>query len=716
MKTTKTIRGRVSLFHLFPFLGFVALMTCPLWGVQKRQAGSKPNVLLITIDTLRPDRLSCYGSPYVKTPRIDAIAEKGILFERAFAHDPMTLPSHVNIFLGMTALAHGVDENSKSIVAQEFLTLAELLKNAGYETGAFVGAFPVDSRFGLDQGFDVYDDKYPSQPAEGAAYSERTAETTIAPAIEWLSTRSGSWFCWVHLWDPHFPYSAPEPFASRFEEDPYSGEVAYVDEELGKLFDEIEKMGWFGRTLIILTGDHGEALGEHGEKTHSYFAYNSTIWVPLIIRDPAASASRVKETVSHVDILPTVCDVVGIDKPASLHGDSLEPFLRGRTRKAAAVYFEAMDAYRNRGWAPLRGIIVDGKKFIDSPIPELFDLETDFNEEANLCPETDIAAFKKQLQDKIKSDSSPIRSRTSNAVDRETLDKLRSLGYAASAVPAPVKEVYGPEDDLKSLLPLEQKLDFAIELKNEKRIPESVYLLEEIVKEREDFIKAYENLYQVYVSQGLVEEGLGVLERGFGANPQNYTMVSSYGEALIKQGRNDRGSQILEQAVSLFDKDAEAWNLLGVSYWKKGDFEKALDACEKALSLDPDDAIINVNIGSYFVAIAQRTSNLEQVQRSVSHFQKAIADDPSLASAYNGLGGAMRLLGNTEEAISNWTKALELDPLYAISVYNLAFAYLEKGDKKQALNYGLMFLSIKGSTISPQEKEEIEALIQRCKY
>ncbi|MCJ7485609.1 MAG: sulfatase, partial [Candidatus Aminicenantes bacterium] len=196
-------------------------------------SGADHNVLLVTLDTIRTDRLSCYGSKFVQTPRIDGLAAHGALFERAFAHAPLTLPCHTNILLGLTPLAHGVNESNKSIVPGEFTTLAELLKKSGYATAAFVSAFPLDSRFGLTRGFDVYDDAYPSRPAAGEAYSERPAGKTVAAALRWLAGRKEKWFCWVHLWDPHMPYAPPEPYASRFKTDPYSGEVAYVDAELG---------------------------------------------------------------------------------------------------------------------------------------------------------------------------------------------------------------------------------------------------------------------------------------------------------------------------------------------------------------------------------------------------------------------------------------------------------------------------------------------------
>ncbi|MGD8536528.1 MAG: sulfatase, partial [Candidatus Aminicenantes bacterium] len=270
-------------FLIFPLTGII-LTGFSLSGSIAKQ--DDLNVLLITIDTIRPDRLSCYSTKYLRTPRIEALAENGVVFDRAFAHNPTTLPSHANILLGTTPLAHGVHDNSKFRINEELLTLAEFLKESGYSTGAFIGAFPLDSRFGLSQGFDVYDESYSSDSSAKFTLAERRAEEVVHAAMAWFERQNSKWFSWIHLWDPHTMYSPPEPFKSKFEDDLYSGEVAYVDSELGRLFDFLEERDFFGNTLIILTGDHGESLGEHGELTHSYFAYNSTLWAPLIIAGP----------------------------------------------------------------------------------------------------------------------------------------------------------------------------------------------------------------------------------------------------------------------------------------------------------------------------------------------------------------------------------------------------------------------------------------------
>ena len=269
--------------------------------------GQRPNVLLIIVDTLRADKLGCYGSQRVKTPFIDRLARNGVLFNRFFAHNPLTLPSHANIMTGMTPPYHGVHDNENFVLRDHFLTLAEYLKDRGYATGAAVGAGPVDSRFGIAQGFDFYVDRVAPKGAPKNSIGERRADAVTAIAKNWLGWQKSEWFFWMHIWDPHYPYKAPEPFWSQYPDKPYNGEVAYVDFVLGDFFKYLEDTGQLGRTLVILTSDHGESLGDHGEKTHGMLAYNSTLWVPLIISFPGLKPARVDQRGAHIDIFPTVC-------------------------------------------------------------------------------------------------------------------------------------------------------------------------------------------------------------------------------------------------------------------------------------------------------------------------------------------------------------------------------------------------------------------------
>ncbi|MGD8536527.1 MAG: sulfatase-like hydrolase/transferase [Candidatus Aminicenantes bacterium] len=673
------------------------------------------NVLLISIDTIRPDRISCYSPKYLKTPHIDALAKKGVLFEKAIAHNPLTLPSHVNILVGTTPLHHGVHENSLFILTEDFHTLAEYLKGKGYSTGAFIAAFSLDSRFGLSQGFDVYDESYPSKaPSAFTTYQERNAGKVIQSALDWLEKQNSVWFSFIHIWDPHAPYLPPEPFNVKFKNDPYSGEVAYVDSELRKLFDYLESNNLMENTLVVLTGDHGEALGDHGETSHGYFAYNCTLWVPLIIVGPGIKAAHVDDYVSHIDIFPTICDVLGTEKPDYLQGISLLPLMKGKKIRKRAIYFESMYAYYNRGWAPLQGFIEENKKFIDSPLPEFYNLENDFDEQNNLIQNIDLEEQKKKMRNIIDRLSSLQKMQSPRKVDSDTIKKLKSLGYISSRT-TPFKKMYGPEDDLKILLPFQQKHDACVNFYENGRVAEAVKLLNDIIQERKDFTHAYRFLSKIYQFQGLGEEALAVIDNGYKNNPEDYGIISSYGLLLVGERKPDKGIEFLQKALEIIDYDPEVWTYLGIAYSQKGELQKALESHEKALSLDDTDALIYNNLGLIHFTLFNQTKNIQDHTRALEYYKKAITLDPGLASAYNGLGGVFKVIGQIDNAISMWEKTLELDPDYDFPIYNLGVAHFEKGNKAQALKYFERYLLLKDRTLSHEERQKIIEFIRRCK-
>lgn len=699
-------------FFLLSFCTFCLLSPAPLSASASRNERAK-NVLLISVDTLRPDRLSCYSTEHCQTANIDALASKGVVFERAFAHTPTTLASHVSIMLGTTPLHHGIHENANFVVAEDYITLAEYLKSKGYSTGAFIGAFPLDSRFGLSQGFDVYDEAYPSKAASAFVYPERNARQVIRSALDWLEKQNTGWFAFVHIWDPHAPYSPPEPFRNIFKNDPYSGEVAYVNSEMRKLFDGLASKDMLDDTLVVLTGDHGESLGEHGETTHGYFAYNSTIWVPLIMEGPGIDAARIDEYVSHVDIFPTVCDFLGIEKPSFLQCVSLLPLMNGKKLGQRAIYFESLVAHYSRGWAPLRGYIEGKKKFIDSPLMEFYDLEADFLEQNNLVQQMDLESHKKKMKELADDLTTSQKIQNLQRMDRETREKLRSLGYISS--PTQIKNSCGPEDDLKTLLPLQQQKTTAIHLLENNRVPEAVKLLYEIIQKRKDFSDAYSDLAHIYESQGLHEDALAVMESGYKNNPENYGVILNYGVLMVKTGLLDKGIEFLQKAIGIMDTDPDAWTHLGMAYTIKREFQKALEFYEKALILDSTNALIHDNLGFLHFTIYQRTGKIGDNTAARENFRKAIELDPCLASAYNGLGGAYKAAGQVDKAISAWEKSLELDPDYGFPLYNLGVAYLQKGNKDRALQYFKRYLFLNYRNLSPEELQEIEGLIVRCK-
>lgn len=610
------------------------------------------NLLLITIDTLRSDTLSCYSHEHLNTPNIDSLAERGVLFTRAFAHTSTTLPSHVNILFGTTPLHHGVHDNSNFIIREKFLSLAEHLKLYDYATAAFIGAFPLDSRFGVSQGFDLYDDDYDVRSSKTDLGKERMAEIVVDRAINWLKKQNSLWFLWIHCWDPHDPYDPPEPFKTRFSKNPYDGEVAYVDHVLGRLFKYLEENNLFDTSLIVFTGDHGESLGEHDEETHGLFAYNSTVWIPLIIYVPDLRPRKVKQHVSHVDIFPTICDVLNAEKPAFLHGTSLLPALKGEKLKRRAIYFESLYPYYSRGWAPLRGYVYDNEKFIDSPIPELYNLEKDFDELENLAGKKNLNGYRKKLDQIINSLFVDESSQARQKLDRKSLEKLRSLGYVSGSS-APAKESFGPDHDVKVLIHYHNKSTKAMNLYKAGKVREGIKLLKEVI-----------------------------------------TAIST-------------------RSFLQMDIDPEIWNFLGLAYWNKGNLENAQEAYEKSISLDNEYPISYNNLGSLYFYIFKETKDIKVYEKALENYKKAIELDPFYYTAYSGLGIAHLYMDNFEMSINSFKKALELRPDNEQSMYYLGIAYMRKGDKISALKYFDMFkASPSYRLLSPEEKAKLEKWIQ----
>ena len=693
----------------------VALALSAALFVRLPAGAAESNVLLITVDTLRPDRLSCYSGAFIKTPEVDALAARGALFERAYAHNPTTLPSHANILTGMTPPFHGVSENSKSKLPDACLTIAEYLKAAGYATAAFLGAFPLDSRFGLDQGFDIYDDSFPSLPARMGTSPERRAGEVVKAASAWIAGREGKWFCWVHLFDPHAPYAPPEPFLNRYKADPYSGEAAYVDAELGRLFGMLRTSGLLKRTIVVLTADHGESLGEHGEMTHSYFAYNSTIHVPLVMAGPGIGPVRVGANVSHSDIFPTLCELAGIPAPGGLQGRSLAGLMKGGKRAERPIYFESLEPYLNKGCAPLRGFIEGQVKYMDSPVPEVYDLAADFGEKTNLAGQRDLAPFKNRLADLVGSLASPLSGATARQADSRTLEKLRSLGYAATPV-AKVKAAYGPEDDIKNFLPFQQRLEQAILMSDRGDAQGGVRELTALAAEKKDFIPAFIFLSQAFMSQGRASEAIKALEAGVSANPDDFSLLSSLGRLFVQDRQYDRAAEVLRRALAVMDFDPTVWDNLGIVAMRKGDYPNALEYLAKALELDRNFPLAFSNIGAVRLEMyINQGRKADDLARAIEGFRKAAELDAALGLAWRGLGVASRIAGDLPGAIDAWEKAVAADPADSYSRINLGRGYLDRGDKSLARAAFEKYLEVRGPGLPPDERAMVLALIEKCK-
>ncbi len=671
------------------------------------------DVLLITLDTVRYDRISIHSDEFAKTPNIDALAGESIVFERAFSHNPVTLPAHTNILTGTTPLFHGISDNAGFRLDGRFLTLAEHLRGSGYATGAFIGAFPLDSRFGLDQGFDVYDDNYGTHSALNMFFAERPAVKVIAPAVKWISEQQGKWFAWVHLFDPHQPYRPPAPYDRDYMDDPYSGEIAYVDASLGKLFDFLRNDDIWNRTIIILTADHGEALGEKGEETHAYFAYNNTIHIPLIIRIPGTAPAVVTSNVCHADIFPTVCEIVGMKTPAHVQGESLVALAKGSERKNKEIYFESLTAYLNRGWAPLRGFIGESIKYIDLPVEEVYDLSADMDENNNLAESTDTSGLAKELEALIEKLTEGRRAQRSDRLDDGVRRKLESLGYA-TGISLPRETAFTAGEDLKTLLPLQNRMITALGMYQNGNVGKAIAELEGVINESPGFLYVYIRLATILKEYGRIEQAVEVLEDGVRENPGDTKLESHLGIMLAEAGNPDEAIRLLTECARKASFNAEIFNYLGVAYYRSGQFDRALENYDRALRLDSNYASVFNNIGSLNLLRYLKTGDESAYDLALENFAMAIEIDPRLAAAFNGRGAAHKFGNDNPRAIADWKKALEIKPDFIDPYFSIGITLLEDGKKDRALEYLLPLRERYESRLAQKERERLSRLIDEA--
>lgn len=497
------------------------------------------SIALVTIDTLRADHLGCYGGE-IPTPNLDQLAREGSLFLDATAQSPLTLPSHCSILTGTTPLYHGVRDNGRYQLPEQIDTLAEILKRVGYSTAAFVGGVPVHSRFGLSQGFDTYDEEFLRSMAE------RKAVEVVTAAGDWLKKQEGeAFFVWIHLFDPHTPYEPPEPFSSQYG-DTYAGEVAYVDHALRDLL-----LSLGDDVLTVVTSDHGEGLGEHGEDTHALFIYDSTLSVPLIFRGPGVPPGMiVREQARSIDIVPTILELVGQpDKCTACQGKRLVALMRGEDVESEASYAESYFPRLNLGWSELRSLRREGWKYIAAPEPELYDLRSDPGELKNLATEApekrdELAA---ELFDTEKKAVGPFGA-SPLTPDRKTLARLRSLGYVSSAN-TPLRE--GPIPDPKSRIALWQSLLKGMDHSDKAELDQAIGEFEAILRQDSGMILVRGYLAEAYYRQGQYQVAVNQCLKVLAVDPNDFQANNLLGESLVRLGRAREAEQAFEKAAAL---------------------------------------------------------------------------------------------------------------------------------------------------------------------
>jgi len=639
------------------------------------------SVLLITIDTLRADALGCYGHPTVSTPWIDRLAASGVRFERAHAQNVVTLPSHANILAGLLPLEHGVRDNAGFHFPDGVPTLATILKQRGYRTGAFVSAFPLDSRFGLTRGFDVYDDRFADAESRVALrMQERRGQDTVLAARRWLDAQAGApSFLWVHVYDPHFPYDPPEPFASRFAGDPYHGEVAAADDALRPLLEPLLQAGAQGRTLTVLTADHGEALGEHDEETHGIFAYEGTLRVPLLLHQPGLLGPRVvRDAVRHVDILPTVLDALELEPAAGLRGRSLLRLASGGGDPPPETsYFEALSGMLNRGWAPLRGVIHARFKYVELPIAELYDLAADPGESRNLAAAE--PARLEELRGLLASLRQGERGLARERESAETRARLMALGYLSGSTPEP-KERYTEEDDPKRLIGLDRMLQEALSRYARGDLAGALALCEELVQRRPEMPVSWQQLGSMRRAQGDLRGAVAALKKSIELKPDDADTAALLGVYLNEAGAPHEALRFLEPYAGRSDPDIDVLIAHGMALASLGRPREALASFERVRVLDPSNALALVNVGTVHLMTGERA-------RAAQAFVQALELDPNVARAHNSLGVIAAQEGRLDEALQHWQEGVRLDAHDSQMLFNLGTLLVRVGRGGEARQY-----------------------------
>jgi arylsulfatase A-like enzyme/Tfp pilus assembly protein PilF len=663
------------------------------------------NVLLITIDTLRADALGAYGNTTVSTPWIDRLAKEGIRFDRAHAHSVVTLPSHASILSGRYPTVHGIRDNAGFRFPQTLDTLATLLKARGYRTGAFVSAFPLDARFGLARGFDVYDDSY-GKAAEKTAFHmpERPGGETVGAAMKWIAgAESGKWFAWIHIYEPHFPYRPPEPFASRYMTAPYFGEVSAADAILRPVLEPILDEGAKGRTLVVLTADHGESLGEHGEMTHGLFAYEATLRIPLILYQPRLLAPRIVDAgVRHVDIVPTILDALGGTAAVS-DGRSLLDIARGSRSESGSAYFEAMSASLNRGWAPLRGVISGSLKYIDLPIPELYDLADDPSEVHNLFESRPGAV--RTLQNVLAAvRGSDPASPSAAGENAETRARLRSLGYVTGSGAA--KRNFTDADDPKRLIDIDRRIDAIVTLYERGDLNGAIAAARDVVARRPDMPLALTHLAFLYNEAGDHRDAIAAITRALDLNPAAKDVAALAGAYLTEGGRAREAVARLAPFVEEPHPDVDVLIAYGVALAASGRGTEALPVFERAHSVDPANALPLIDTATVFLSAGDSS-------RAEAAFTEALRIDSNAARAHNGLAVIAANRRDYPTAVAHWQRALAIDPADYQALYNLGDVLVRMGRPDEARPYWERYIRTAPASLEAQDIARVREWLTR---
>ena len=641
---------------------------------------ARPPVILITIDTLRADRLSSYGSEGVATPHMDRLAAEGIRFANASSTVPFTLPAHSSIMTGLYPPSHGVRENVGYVLGADRATLSERFRAAGYRTGGFVSAFVLDARWGIGRGFDTYVDDFDLDSMAGANLGsvQRPGPETIAHALEWLDETASSddrvdddagdasgqppFFLWLHLFDPHDPYEPPEPFRSEYEGRPYDGEVAYTDSLIGDFRSALEQLGLFDEAVVVLTADHGEGLGDHGESYHGFFVYDSTVHVPLIVRLPggAEGGRVVTDAVSHVDIAPTLAELLDLSGTGAEQGRSLLPSMQGlvEAEPGRGVYAESFYALDHYGWAPLRSLRTADYKYIETPDPELYALLEDPAELTNLLLERrDVARELRSaaLELAAELDSAAPEATPEPDLDEEALAQLRALGYLAGRGAAARDPADGQRADAKTKAHLHRAIMRAQSAFGSGDDEAAADELRAALAEDGGLLDAHQLLGTITLLGGDPEPATSHFRRALALDPEHRQSLLGLANAYQELGRVDEAIVGYRRLLEVAGQDSKATMALARIHVERGELSLAEEVLAAAAEGRDPPPIVTNKLGEVNALLGRRGE-------AEARFRQALAANPELGEAHYNLAVLLDEAGKPFEAVATYQRAAELRP------------------------------------------------------
>lgn len=610
------------------------------------------NVVVITVDTLRPDHLGCYGDKQIKTPNIDALAADGIRFERAYTSVPVTLPSHTVIFTGTYPPFSGIHDFAGNKLGPKQPTLATVLHDQGYATGAVVASAVLDSRFGLNRGFDFYYDHFDFNRLQESNIEEmeRPGNVVADVALDWLQKNyHNKFFLWTHFYDPHYPYRPPAPFGTEYAGHPYDGEIAFADQQVGRIIEFLKAKNLYQSTLIVLSGDHGESLGEHGEKTHGFFIYNATLHVPLIVHLPAgilAKTKSPKELVNLADITPTILQVLNVDVPSDVQGENLLPVMQGKaSEQPRSLYAETFLPRLHFNWSELRGVETAKYHFIDAPKPELYDLDADPGELHNLFVEKHAVAdeLRARLSSMVVRYSSAQQMAQETGLDPALMERLKSLGYAGFSGGGSQATNSHDLPDPKDRIGAYELFSDAMAESQHGEYEQSAEKLNQVLKTDPDSVPAH------YI--------LGL----------NYYRMRQFPLAVEQ----------LQRVMQLSPDYALADYQLGLAYARNGDMDHAEEALKHTMELDATNFDAAYNLGAVYL-------QKKMVPEALAAFRQSEKVNPDYEPSHKAIGEVLLYQGQLDEAIAELQRAAQLQPEDSAVHASLAKALAQKGLDQQA--------------------------------